>query len=95
MKSKAVHIDTLAGVCGFHTSQTDANNGYGCNHPEQEEYEYCHEDKDGYMHRSDDLPQVKQGKCYAFSCPLADECYIETEQVAYHYENGDTIGEAL
>lgn len=52
MKTKIVHIDTLMHVCGYGTGQTDANNGYGCNHPGQEEYEYCHKDGDGYTHRT-------------------------------------------
>ena len=38
---KVVHIDELADVCGYFATQTDANNGYGCNHPDQEEFKCC------------------------------------------------------
>lgn len=74
---KVVHIDELADVCGYFTTQTDANNHYGCNHPGQEEFEMMHRDKDGYTYREDRDPKVKQGMCYAWSCPLATECDLQ------------------
>ncbi len=30
---KVMDIDVLCLVCGYFTRDTDANNGYGCNHP--------------------------------------------------------------
>lgn len=73
-----MHIDDFATECGYFNGATDANNGYGCNHPEQEEYEMLYLE-DGYTHRGydydDSKPKTKQGKCYAFSCPLAAKCY--------------------
>lgn len=92
---KVVHIDELANVCGYFTTQTDANNHYGCNHPEQEEFEMLHEDEEGYTRGefeeygiTCDGPKVKQGKCYAWSCPLATECNLEDlkEHSPEHYE---------
>ena len=74
---KVVHIDELADVCGYFTTQTDANNHYGCNHPGQEEFEMMHRDKDGYTYREDRDPKVKRGMCYAWSCPLATECDLQ------------------
>ena len=74
---KVVHIDELANVCGYFATQTDANNGYGCNHPDQEEFEMLYQDNKGYTHREDKEPKVKQGKCYSWSCPLATECDLE------------------
>lgn len=75
---KVVKIDDLMSVCGYATSETDANNGYGCNHPAQEEVEYLWKDEDGYTHRGYEndktRPKTKQGKCYSFSCPLAQSC---------------------
>ena len=44
-------IDQLADECGFFTSETDANNGYGCNHPDQKETEMLYKDSSGYTHR--------------------------------------------
>ena len=35
----ALHIDALIQRCGWFTSATDVNGGYGCNHPEQRECE--------------------------------------------------------
>lgn len=32
-------IDDLARICGFFHGDVDANNGYGCDHPDQEERE--------------------------------------------------------
>lgn len=89
MKAKIIDIDTLCSVCGYFTSNTDANNHYGCNHPDQEEYEDCYKDEDGYTHRSDKEPQVKQGKCYSFSCPLAHECDLQDlkENNSEYYED--------
>ena len=75
---KVVTIDDLMSVCGYATSETDANNGYGCNHPGQEEYEMLWKDEDGFTHRGyendEAKPKTKQGKCYSFSCPLAESC---------------------
>jgi len=34
------HIDNLVRYCGYFTTETPVNNGYGCNHGDQEEYEY-------------------------------------------------------
>lgn len=56
-----VEINTLANHCGYFNGKTNVNNGYGCDHPEQEETEDI-ELEDGRM--------VCQGKCYAFSCPI-------------------------
>lgn len=61
---KIIHIDELVCKCGHFNSETNVNNGYGCNHPEQEEKE---KDWDGNI----------QGKCYSFSCPLASEADLE------------------
>lgn len=36
---KVMHIDELANICGFFNSDTIANNGYGCDHPDCEEKE--------------------------------------------------------
>ena len=33
-KPIVVHLDTLTNYCGYFTSETDVNNGYGCNHPD-------------------------------------------------------------
>ena len=89
-----VDIDTLTGVCGYFTSQTDINSGYGCNHPDQESYEDCHKDSEGYTHYSDELPQVEQGKCYSFSCPLAHSCDVKDlrkydKEFAKEYKGAD------
>lgn len=72
-----VHIDRLAHVCGYFNADTDANNHYGCNHPDCEEYEILHKDSNGYTHRKNKEPMVKQGKCYSWSCPFATECDLE------------------
>lgn len=56
-----IDIDELADRCGYFTSETCVNSGYGCNHPEQEMTKEF-EDEDGRMHA--------QGCCYSFSCPL-------------------------
>lgn len=81
MKTKIVHIDTLNEYCGSFTSQTDANSGYGCNHPECKDSEMLWKDEHGYTHRGyeDDpsRPKTKQGKCYDYSCPLACRCDVQ------------------
>lgn len=75
---KVMDIDGLCLVCGYFTYDTDANNGYGCNHPGNDEYEMLWRDGDGYTHRGYDgdntRPKVRQGKCYPSSCPIARQC---------------------
>lgn len=76
-----INIDELACICGYFTGATEANNGYGCNHPEQEEYEMLWKDEDGYTYRGyeddESKPKTKQGKCYSFSCPICGRCFLE------------------
>ena len=77
-----INIDEMSCICGYFTGATDANNGYGCNHPEQEDFEILYKDEEGYTHRSfddyvDGENMTKQGKCYAFSCPMASKCNLE------------------
>lgn len=74
---KVVHIDELANVCGYFTTKTDINSGYGCNHPEQECFEIAYQDDEGYTRIEDKEPKVKQGRCHCYSCPLATECNLE------------------
>lgn len=78
MNYEIMDIDELASICGYFTTKTDANGGYGCNHPDQDEYEMLYKDEHGYTHRYDlREPQVRQGKCYSFSCPIASKCNLE------------------
>lgn len=46
-------INELTRRCGFFNPTIESNNGYGCDHPRQE-------DRDG-----------GEGRCFAFSCPIA------------------------
>jgi hypothetical protein len=89
---KVISIDELADLCGYFTSATDANNGYGCNHPEQENYEMLYKDESGYTQRENTTgsKEVKQGKCYAFSCPLASKCNME-DLMEYDKDEYDDI----
>lgn len=100
-KHHIVEIDDLMNHCGYGTSQTDANNGYGCNHPEQEETELCLEE-DGYTYRVETsqykMKQLKergderikaQGCCFPFTCPLGIQC---DEQDIMDHGNGDFDG---
>lgn len=57
---KAVLFDQFASVCQFFNRETEVNNGYGCNHPEQE---MTDEDENGQ----------EQGLCDCHSCPLGVE----------------------
>ena len=65
MKRKIIHIDEMVEKCGFFTSNTNVNNSYGCKHPDQEEIDEDYETKKPH------------GKCYAWSCPLANEADLE------------------
>lgn len=81
MSLEVMDIDELCDICGYFTGNTDANSGYGCNHPDNEEYEMLWKDEDGYTHRGydddKDKPKTRQGKCYAFSCPIAYKCDLQ------------------
>lgn len=37
--NKLITIDDLTDVCGYFNPESETNNGYGCDHPEQEETE--------------------------------------------------------
>jgi hypothetical protein len=60
---KAVLFDSFASNCQFFNCNTEINNGYGCNHPDQEETE----EENG----------KEQGRCHCFCCPLGIEAEQE------------------
>lgn len=90
----AMDIDSLATECPYFTGLTDANNGYGCNHPEQEEFEELYKE-DGYTYRGfeddESKPKTRQGKCYSFSCPIAFKCTTIEELKEYDPDTADEI----
>lgn len=60
------HLDRLITRCGYFTSRTTVNNGYGCRHPEQEDVE------DEYVAPGAPAPkEAKCGRCLACTCPIA------------------------
>ena len=61
-----MHMDELCDRCGYFESDTEANSGYGCNHPDQEE----RVDKDE-AESMEDPKEEGQGKCFGSSCPIA------------------------
>ena len=63
--TKIIHIDEMVEICGFFTTDIEVNNGYGCKHPEQEETDIDH------------CTWKEHGKCYSWSCPLANEADLE------------------
>lgn len=87
-------IDSLATMCPYFTGLTDANNGCGCNHPEQEEFEELYKE-DGYTYRGfendESKPKTRQGKCYSFSCPIAFKCTTIEELQEYDPDTADEI----
>ncbi len=62
---KIIHLDELVDICGYFTSNTSVNNGYGCKHKDQEEIDTC-----SYINKP-------HGKCYSWSCPLANEADLQ------------------
>ena len=58
-KNCVYEIDEFMNLCGYSFGDTNINNGYGCNHPEQEMIEF-------------DENNLNQGKCYSWSCPLCN-----------------------
>ena len=84
----AVSLDSFSHACPFFTCKTAVNNGYGCMHGNQEEFET---DDNGKKH----------GKCYCWSCPLgipADDEDINNPKVDWdgnEVEPGDVEGEYL
>lgn len=92
---KIISIDELSSICGYFNENTTINNGYGCEHPEQEECDDACVDEDGYTRYicSDEdklLPQKNQGKCYHISCPLASRCDLEDVK-SYDHEEYERI----
>jgi hypothetical protein len=75
MAKKIMRINTLANHCGYFynayiENDISVNNGYNCNHPEQEEIETIY--------------GQKIGGCHCFSCPLgyeADEEDFENQEI--------------
>lgn len=63
-----ITINALARKCGYFNPEASVNNGYGCDHPDQEETDF------------DDELQREQGKCYGHSCPIAYEADYEDMQ---------------
>lgn len=122
-KDKYYEINDFANYCGFFHGDTRVNNGYGCNHKDQEEWEWVKisperrfvsrwkiravlarkkygsyadimknkkqaiEYLDKAIFDPEELKKInvrKQGKCYAFSCPLASESKSNRDYVRPH-----------
>ena len=60
---KAVLFEDFAYQCPFFNSDTDVNNGYGCNHP--------------YQMETQEWDGKEIGCCFCFSCPLGIEAEQE------------------
>lgn len=85
---KIVPINEFANKCNYFTNEylkndIDINNGYNCDHTDQEEYEIV----DG----------KKIGKCFAWSCPLcsyANEESFNDKNInnnCYEYEENEFV----
>lgn len=57
-------FDSFCEDCEHRVFDTDVNNGYGCNHPENESY--------GEYHNDDSV-----AACYTFTCPICSELYLD------------------
>ena len=61
MKNELVHIDNFINDCGFFTSNTDENNGYGCTfNPNRKEEPGCCFTFDCPVAREADLEDLKE-----------------------------------
>lgn len=65
MSKRLIMLDDLVCICGHYNPDTNVNNGYGCNHPNQEQTDI------------DKETGKEQGKCYGFSCPIAYTADLE------------------
>jgi hypothetical protein len=74
-----IHIDNLTEECGYFTSRTTVNSGYGCRHPEQEDVEKEHMESLKAM-KIDGPPTC--GRCFTFTCPLGAELNPSQEEDA-------------
>jgi hypothetical protein len=67
-------LDQVTEVCGYFTSRTTVNNGYGCRHPKQQDIE------DEYQEPGKPPPvPPKCGRCFSFTCPLGLELHPSEE----------------
>jgi len=57
MNKNVKYMDTIVKICGYFINGAEVNNGYGCNHPKQEEV--------------DTINGKEHGKCFSYSCPIA------------------------
>lgn len=62
------HLDNVVEACGYFTSDTTVNSGYGCRHPDQEDVEEEYQEPGEPVR---DPPTC--GRCFAFTCPLGAE----------------------
>lgn len=69
------NIDHVTEACGYFTSDTTVNNGYGCRHPEQEDVE-----DERVEPRRPPRDPPKCGRCFAFTCPLGSELNPSEEE---------------
>jgi len=67
--NKVVHIDNLVEECGYFTSRTTVNSGYGCRHPKQRDVEKEHMESLKAMGVDG---STTCGRCFAPACPLGD-----------------------
>lgn len=69
-----IEIDELTKHCGHFVGDTNVNNGYGCNHPDNEDQEKVtindNPEPFGHKYEADEDGKHKLGLCYCSVCPL-------------------------
>lgn len=61
VEEELIQLNTLANQCGFFTSDTDENNGYGCT---------CPKEISGFK-------KEEVGTCHGYDCPMGHEADLD------------------
>lgn len=73
-------LDELTKHCGHFVADTDLNNGYGCNHPDNEAQEKVSINENpgpfGHRYEVNENGKHKFGCCYCFVCPFGHIPYL-------------------
>jgi hypothetical protein len=94
-----IHLDTLTDYCGhyYEDDRVCCNSYYNCDHPDCEDIEYFNPDGSYYEGHSYEEPGVfAVGRCFSFSCPIADSADLEDMQLydpelAKEFENDEFV----
>lgn len=86
-----IHIDNLCSRCGFFTSDTSVNGGYGCNHKDCDDGEYIYNGDIIDWHKAYRIVAIRLTKRNIKCNRRLAKKFLKKARFSYHVKSGTAI----